>query len=311
MKTWASGLKFPEGPLLMADGSVMLSEVLGNRVVQIWPDGTMKTIAEPLGMPNGLAFGPDGYLYCANMGGLLKPEILGPISDTDARKLAYRGGSIQRIDISTGEVKDVVTHSDGLPLPAPDDLVFDADGNFYFTDIGVSDTKNRKDDQTGIYFVSADLTVVKRIVKSLVPSNGIGISPGGKKLYWTEYHTGRLFMRKIESPGVLAEPTTAFDDCIFSHPLPITYFDSLTVGATGEIAVATHNGTPDGRNGVITFTPEGDEVDFIAFDDSYTSHIIFTFSGEAKAFVTLSTTGCLVEVPWSFHGLAPQFGPGL
>ena len=72
--TWVEGLKFPEGPVLMPDGSVLLSELLGNRVVQIWEDGTKKVIAQPAGMPNGLAFGPDGFLYCANMGGLLEPE---------------------------------------------------------------------------------------------------------------------------------------------------------------------------------------------------------------------------------------------
>ena len=91
--TWIDGLKFPEGPVLMPDGSVMLSELLGNKVVQVWPDGTKKVIAEPEGMPNGLAFGPDGYLYCANMGGLLKPGILGSMPGVDVKRLAYRGAA--------------------------------------------------------------------------------------------------------------------------------------------------------------------------------------------------------------------------
>ena len=49
--TWTEGLKFPEGPVLMPDGSVMLSELLGNHVVRIWPDGKKVTVAEPEGMP--------------------------------------------------------------------------------------------------------------------------------------------------------------------------------------------------------------------------------------------------------------------
>ena len=132
MNTWTSGLMFPEGPVLMPDGSVLLSELTGNRITQVWPDGMKKTIAEPLGMPNGLAFGPDGYLYCANMGGLSKPSIMKDVPGANVAKLAYRGGSIQRIDIATGEVVDVVTECEGFTLPAPDDLIFDAEGNFYF-----------------------------------------------------------------------------------------------------------------------------------------------------------------------------------
>ncbi|MEI8323598.1 MAG: SMP-30/gluconolactonase/LRE family protein, partial [Actinomycetes bacterium] len=127
--------------------------------------------------------------------------------------------------------------------------------------------------------------------------------------YWTEYLTGRLFVRNIVSPGVLEEPTVPFGDCIFTHPLPVTWFDSLTVGASGEIAVAVHNGTMEGRSGVITFNAEGDEVDFVAFDDAWTTHVILSTSGEPTAYVTLSGTGRLVELPWGFHQLAPLYGP--
>ena len=309
LKTWVSGLVFPEGPLLMPDGSILVSELLGNRIVQVWPDGSKKIIAEPPGMPNGLAFGPDGYLYCANMGGLLHPEIVEGMPGVDSTQLGYRGGSIQRVDIATGEVIDVVTSCDGFVLPAPDDLIFDAEGNFYFTDIGLTDHGQRKADETGIYFVSHDFSLVKRIIRSAVPTNGLGISPDGKKLYWTEYLTGRLFMRHIVSPGELAEPDVAFGDCIFTHPLPVTWFDSLTVGAEGQIAVAVHNGSPDGRSGVITFSPEGSEVDFVGFDDAWATHVIFSVSGDPTAYLTLSATGRVAEMPWNFHAFPALYGP--
>jgi gluconolactonase len=309
MKTWARGLVFPEGPVLMPDGSVLLSELLGNRVVQIWEDGTKKVVAEPAGMPNGLAFGPDGYLYCANMGGLLEPERVTWLQGADTSRLKYRGGSIQRIDVRTGEVTDVVVEADGLPLRAPDDLIFDASGGFWFTDIGVSDASRRVTDETGIYYVPADMSSARRVVKSLTPTNGLGLSADGTKLYWTEYLTGRLFVREVVKPGVLAEPAVPFADCIFTHPLPITWFDSLTVMANGDVAVAVHNGTPQGRSGVVTFSAEGEEVAFEPFDDVFTTHVIYSVAGGPTAYVTLSATGRLVSLPARGHQVPPLYGP--
>ena len=54
------GLEFPEGPVWMDDGSVLVAELMGKRVTRVAPDGTKTTVAEPGGSPNGLAIGPDG-----------------------------------------------------------------------------------------------------------------------------------------------------------------------------------------------------------------------------------------------------------
>src|SRR4051794_25579264 len=69
LTTLAAGLRFPEGPVAMPDGSVILVEIAAGRVTRVKPDGTKETVAEPGGGPNGLAVGPDGKLYCCNNGG--------------------------------------------------------------------------------------------------------------------------------------------------------------------------------------------------------------------------------------------------
>ena len=85
------------------------------------------------GGPNGLAIGPDGALYCCNNGGGKYPPdhwmAVGPADD-------YDGGCIQRIDPQTGETRVLYTHVNGNKLSAPNDLVFDTAGGFYFTDLG-------------------------------------------------------------------------------------------------------------------------------------------------------------------------------
>ena len=49
----AEGLGFPEGPVAMADGSVLVVEIRPGRITRIHPDGRKETVATPGGGPNG------------------------------------------------------------------------------------------------------------------------------------------------------------------------------------------------------------------------------------------------------------------
>ena len=69
----AGGLQFPEGPIAMPDGTVVLVEMFGPRLTRVHPDGTTDTIAEIEGGPNGAAVGPDGAIYLCNNGGSFTP----------------------------------------------------------------------------------------------------------------------------------------------------------------------------------------------------------------------------------------------
>ena len=72
----ASGLRFPEGPIWMPDGTIVLVEMFGPRLTRVHPDGTTETIADIPGGPNGAAVGPDGAIYLCNNGGSFTPEEL-------------------------------------------------------------------------------------------------------------------------------------------------------------------------------------------------------------------------------------------
>src|ERR1700756_1237594 len=105
------GLAFPEGPVAMADGSVIVVEGQGQRLPRVSPDGRKETLVETGGGPNGAAVGPDGAIWIANNGGAFF------FADS------YRGGYIQRFDLKTGELSTVYEAWDGVPLIAPHDLV--------------------------------------------------------------------------------------------------------------------------------------------------------------------------------------------
>ena len=69
VRVLATDLEFPEGPVVMPDGSVVLVEIRGKRLTRVWPDGRKEVVAEIPGGPNGAAIGPDGKIYICNNGG--------------------------------------------------------------------------------------------------------------------------------------------------------------------------------------------------------------------------------------------------
>ncbi|MFZ9158339.1 MAG: SMP-30/gluconolactonase/LRE family protein [Ilumatobacteraceae bacterium] len=295
----ASGLKFPEGPIAMADGNVILVEMFGPRITRVRPDGTKETVAEIVGGPNGAAIGPDGALYLCNNGGCFTEVDFGGLSfpgPFDPSR--YSGGRIQRVDLSSGKVQDLYTTCDGRPLRAPNDLVFDNNGGFYFTDHGIRDLGARTSDLTGIYYAKADGSSIVEVDFPAESPNGIGLSPDGKKVYWAETHTGRVFQRDIVSPGVLS-PTMPGDTSAVLCGLPgLQLLDSLAVDGAGNVCVATLvNG------GITVIAPNGEILRHIPTGDLLTTNICFAADGSNTAWITLSGTGRLVRMEWPWPGL--------
>jgi len=296
-----TGLRFPEGPIAMPDGSVILVEMFGPRITRVQPDGTKETVAQIVGAPNGAAIGPDGALYLCNNGGCFTPVDLGELllpGPFDAA--SYIGGRIQKVDLATGAVTDLYTECDGRPLRAPNDLVFDDAGGFWFTDHGIRDAVNRTSDLTSIYYAKADGSHIAEVVHPVEGPNGIGLSPDGTILYWAETHSGRVFQRTIESPGVLA-PSMPMDPGVLAGLPGYQLLDSLAVDGAGTVCVATLvNG------GITVISPDG-EMTHVPTGDLLTTNICFgdrDGSGEYRdAYITASGTGKLLHMRWPNPGL--------
>lgn len=289
-----TGLQFPEGPVAMPDGSVILTEMFASRLTRVAPDGTKTTVAEINGSPNGLAVGPDGALYLCNNGNAFTPLNAGglmyPGPFDESR---YIGGRIQRVDIATGTVTDLYTHCGETQLRAPNDIVFDKHGGFYFTDHGTR--SERSADRTGIYYAKPDGSFIEEVAFPTDGPNGIGLSPDEKTLYWAETHTGRVYQRAITSPGKLAPPDASTVLC----GLPgYQLLDSLAVDGDGNVCVATIvNG------GITVISPQGEVLQHIAVDDRITTNICFGGPDYQTAYITASTTGRLLAMKWPYKGL--------
>jgi len=300
IKIITDGLGFPEGPVWMADGSVILGEISGAKVTRVTPDGKKTEIGKAGGGPNGVATGPDGALYVCNNGGAVyntTPAFLstGPAPD-------YKGGSIQRIDPNTGETKTLYTECNGHRLSAPNDLVFDKQGGFYFTDLGKRLAHHR--DNGGLYYAQPDGSSVVEVIYPIITPNGVGLSPDEKTVYVADTETARIYAWDIVSPGKVRKVPfpSAYEGRCVCGLAGFQRFDSLAVQANGDICVATL------MTGHITvISPGGQVVRQVKMPDVYPTNICFGGADMKTAYITLSGTGQLAAMDWPEPGLRLNF----
>ncbi|MEJ6022485.1 SMP-30/gluconolactonase/LRE family protein [Ramlibacter sp. PS4R-6] len=293
----ATGLRFPEGPIAMPDGSVIVVEIAAGTLTRVLPNGEKKVIADLGGGPNGAALGPDGHVYVCNNGGFswrtddgfTRPT--GPAAD-------YKGGCIQRVSLETGRVEVLFTECDGIPLHGPNDIVFDGLGGFWFTDFGK--TFEDRILRGAVYYARTDGQSIRRAAHPVLTPNGIGLSPDGHTLYVTETETSRLWSYPVKEPGVLGhEPWPSPNGGKLVHGLPgFQRFDSLAVEEGGNIAVATLV-----RGGVSVFSPAGEWLEFHEAPEGYCTNIAFGGADRRTAFITLSGYGQLFAARWPRAGL--------
>ena len=296
----AKGLKFPEGPVAMPDGSVLVVEIQGQRLMRVLPNGDLKVAAYLGGGPNGAALGPDGRCYVCNNGGFSWRTDDGFTRPT-GESADYTGGCIQRVNLVDGKVETLYTHCDGVPLRGPNDIVFDAHGGFWFTDFG----KKFADRLLlgGLYYARTDGSFIRRAAFPFMTPNGIGLSPDCKTLYAAETETSRLWSYPVLGPGELqmqSFPSPNGGQLV--HGLPgYQRFDSLALEESGNICVATLV-----RGGISVFSPDGKLIEFHEAPEGYCTNICFGGPERRTAYITLSGYGQLFEAEWPRPGLRLQ-----
>ena len=298
----ATDLFFPEGPVWLPDGTLLVTELGGACVTQIDPDGNVEKLSANGGSPNGLAVGPDGAIYVCNSGGWEFHEVLGlriPALDLPA---SHSGGRIERIDPASGDVTVLYTQCGGNPLIGPNDLVFDAQGGMWFTDHGRG--QGRVHHNGGVYYATIDGSLIREVLFPVESPNGIGLSPDGNRLYVAETHTGRVKAWNVTSPGAL--DTTSLlpgigGECLHGFD-GVQMLDSLAVDSAGNVVVAT---LVTGALSVIA--PDGTLLEQWVLGDPMVTNVCFGGPGLTTAYATLSATGRLVSFEYPRGGLALNY----
>ena len=149
----------------MADGSVILTEIEGQRLTRVAPDGKKTTVAETGGGPNGAAIGPDGAIYVTNNGGSFewlkhgRPDHPRPDAAEPQGRLRSSASTSRPARSTT-----VYDGCDGRRLIGPNDLVFDKQGGFWFTDHGCAHA-GRAASSAALYYAKPDGSKIVRAAR--------------------------------------------------------------------------------------------------------------------------------------------------
>lgn len=305
----ASGLQFPEGPIALDDGSVLLVEIARGTLTRVSASGKVSVACETKGGPNGAAMGPDGAVYLCNNGGFnwnktAEGHLL-PAGQADD----YNGGRIERVNLSTGRCErvyeKVTTARHGEQgLRGPNDLVFDSHGGFWFTDLGK--TRARDMDRGGLYYANVTGSMIREVVHPMITPNGCGLSPDGKVVYTAETEGARLWGFDVTAPGEVSRqgfPSPHGGRFVGQRGGVLCRFDSMAVDAEGNVLVAT---LLDG--GITIFSPDGKSMQFVPLPDPMVTNLCFGGKGLRTLYVTLSAQGRLIAIDdWPTAGLRLQY----
>ena len=208
-------------------------------------------------------------MYVCNNGGFIWTEIgeinlpLGAGWRFAARRTTS-SGSLQRVDLDTGDVTTLYTECDGNRLNGPNDIVVDKDGGLWFTDLGK--TRARDADRGFIYWAKPDGSEIRQVAHGHTGYNGIGLSPDGSRLYSVETSTARLYAWDIAGPGELtgAQPADGWRHLPRVRRSALAPSTRWPIEANGNICVATlaHEA------GITVFSPDGAIVEHVAMPGS-------------------------------------------
>jgi lactonase len=212
-----------EGPAFERDGDLLFCDVSGRRVLRLTPNKLLSTVLtlDDVG-PGGLAIHKDGRIFIAAM------------------NLAKGTGLIVAVKSDGTGMQTIVPSTAGY---MPNDLVFGANGGFYFTDFRGTST----DPKGAVYYVSPDLKTITPVLPHLSEANGIALSPDGKRLWTTEFGRNLLHRVDLDGPTQIAPIGTAIP-YHFTGAAP----DSMRTDSDGNVYVAMY-----GQGRVLVFNRNG------------------------------------------------------
>jgi gluconolactonase len=186
----AEGLAHPEGPAVLPDGRVVFVETFLGQL-SVWDaEHGVTLFADVGGGPGACTVGVDGVYFTQNGGRIGQWQASRPSTP-----------SIQKVTWG-GEVQTIAASASGMPLLAPNDLTFAADGRLWFTDPGEFDPSNPVNGH--ICVVDPDGAAEIAVETGPVFPNGIAVERDGSILWDESYTRTVVRLRENRSPELVA-----------------------------------------------------------------------------------------------------------
>ena len=275
MSIFASDLGFPEAPVFLPDGGLLVVEMTPDTgcVTRISADGLDRTRVARTGRPNGLAPDRNGCIWVAEtaMRSLLKLQL-------------------------DGSHEVIATACGGEPFLFLNDLAFAPNGDLYLTDSGILletiapggelDPDYRKLDYDGkVYRIEIKTGKVHLVDQGILFTNGIAFGPD-ENLYVTETLSGNIFRYHCEQ-GIATGPRELFGNVIeHFNPAELKGPDGMKFGADGNLYVCVF-----GQGDVTVLGRDGEVMERIKTQGSMPTNIAFGPGGTRKIYVTEAETG--------------------
>jgi gluconolactonase len=238
----AENLGFPEGPVVMPDGSIVLCDGNTGELLR-YAGEAISTFASTGGSPWGALLGTDGAVYVTQGG-----NVPGS-GDTSAVSGIQRVWPDGRVELICSEVA-------GRTLYGPNDLAFGADGRLYFTESGVEqDFRFDVRAPGALYAIDASGQGELLLERPDVYPNGIAFD-AQQRLYWTESAAHRIC--RLEG-GEAVTFCQLSDDHV-----P----DGMAIAADGRLFVCTTTSL-----GVTVVSPDGEVLEEIKLGEHATNCI--------------------------------------
>lgn len=262
------GLDFPEGPAYDGGGSIYFSNCYGGWVGK-FSEGKLDTFLQKtdasvsIEKTNGLAIRMDGFLYGCD----------------------YGKGMIFRSD-AEGNIEIISDGYEGQRYNRPNDMVFDKDGNLFFTDpksYGADKLDGR------IFFLNLKTKEVKLLADSLAFPNGINISPIDYKLYVCESAKSRILRYDISTNELINQEVFA--------EIPGGDPDGIEFDVEGNLYTAHFGG-----GAIYVFSPEGKIIQKINTPGLKPTNLEFGGCELKTLFLTEVETNSLYKIESKFAG---------
>ncbi|WP_410315092.1 aldo/keto reductase [Klebsiella pneumoniae] len=197
-----------EGIVFDRNNNLLFVDVATGRVFKLTPEQQLSIVLKENSFgASGLAVHKDGRIFIASVGDMQR-------------------GSVRAIEPNGTREQMIVAPDTGFLV---NDLVFDNQGGFYFTD----SRGNSADPQGGVFYVSPNVGSIHAILPGLAVGNGIAIDPAGSQIWATEHAKNRLHRVRLSDATTVA-PFGSVVTYQFTGPAP----DGARVDSEGNVYVA-------------------------------------------------------------------------